>query len=74
MKPPEPPTNVRVVIDDVEHPVELFYDGIDENGCHRWVATGTWRGAPVTIRADTLPPFTSISVAIGPPDTQQNSP
>ena len=64
---PEAPTNVRVITDDeVEHPVEVVYRGVDEEGNHLWVATMTYQGLPKGLTADCLPPHTAVSVEFVP--------
>lgn len=63
----EPPTNVRIIDhDDVQHPVEVAYRGVDEDGQHIWVATTHWVGLPKGIAADKLPAHTAITVEFTP--------
>lgn len=66
MNLPDPPTNVRILIGDHEHHVEVVYNGLDEHGQHWWKATTTCRGLPTAILADRLPANTSISVEFDP--------
>lgn len=64
---PQPPVNVRLVLDDdTELPVECVYDGVFD-GMHRW--TAVHRG-PIdlhrvrAIRADVVPGRTAIRIGI----------
>ena len=63
---PEAPTNVRLVVDGVEYPLEVVYRGIDEEGNHIWVATSTWHGLPEGLLVEVLPPHTAVSVEFHP--------
>jgi hypothetical protein len=62
---PDPPVNVRVhYLDGSEEPVELTYEGIDEDGLHLWVATPLQPLVTpyATITMDRLPPQTTVQL------------
>jgi len=66
LRSPRPPKNVRLELPDgTVLPLELFYDGYDEDGMHVWEATQpvpvVWAEG-VKLRCDKLPPWTSIRV------------
>ncbi|GAA4845613.1 hypothetical protein GCM10023201_41170 [Actinomycetospora corticicola] len=64
MTDPTPPTDVRVRrADGSTVPLDLTYEGIGDDGCHRWVATApTWIGddSAVHLECALLPPETTI--------------
>jgi len=66
LRGPEAPRNVRLELPDgTVLPLELFYDGCDDDGTHVWKATQSvpvvWAEG-VHLRCDRLPPRTAISV------------
>lgn len=59
---PQPPENVRVVLDDGrEIPVECVYAGV-RDGLHEWVAVHRTAGEPASLRIGVLPPRSTIRV------------
>lgn len=68
---PMPPENVRVVHGDgTTTPVELVYDGLDEEGMHVWTAVPHRlldARAGDSLKADVLPPNTVIAVDMKDP-------
>lgn len=65
---PERPTNPRIVHDDgTVTPVELAYDGTDDDGTHQWVSMTPIRPHD-RFAVDTLPGQTSIGFPIVLPE------
>jgi hypothetical protein len=64
---PDPPVNVRIhYLDGSEEPVELTYEGLDEDGLHLWVATPLQPpiSSYVTVKIDRLPPQTTVALRL----------
>lgn len=57
----ERPTNARIVRKGGEIiPLELVYDGLDEDGNHQWLAAITFNPDTDTLRISEMPGHTSI--------------
>ena len=62
---PRPPTNVRIQFPDgTTAPVELTYEGLDDDGLHLWIAVSTtpWAPAGSRLLVDKIPARTCIQV------------
>ena len=60
---PPCPENVRIVRGDTEIPVELVYDGQDEDGIHTWTITTAVDLATDRILVGVLPAHCGIAFA-----------
>lgn len=67
MSIPEPPTNVRIVMQDhSEYPVEVAYRGQRDDGTHEWIVTTSLRGIPLGLAFDRIPPRTAVMLEFEP--------
>ena len=70
MRTPIPPVNVRLILDDVRHPVECRYDGFDGDR-HRWqIIPPDWLTIDycmthrIGIESDEVAPYTAIGLVV----------